>query len=230
MANYSLTTLAELDARLLERVGGEGTFWQPRERLRAINEALDVWQLLTGDYINSATVTAVSNSDVVSFATTDLVVIPLRVKASSTGPALVEGNIHDFDTGVYGWRSDSTGTPTEWFPLGVESFVVHPKPTTNTPLTVLCVSDNYHLSDGDTVNMGDEELARILDYAQWYLSFKEGIPEGMENSSPLRDLFLLAARKRNSRLRRSALYREFMGQQSGEGVPSREDGKEGGFR
>lgn len=230
MANYTRTTLAELDARLLERVGGEGVFWEGRERLRAINEALDVWQMLTGDYIKTVTATAVSTTDVVAIATTNNVALPLRVTPAAGGAALTDANIHDYDTGEYGWRNVATGTPDTWLPTGVGQFIVTPKPTTDTNLTLLCIADDYRLSSGDTVNLGDEELVRILDYAQWYLSFKEGPEEGGKNSSPLRALFILAANKRNTRLKRTALYRKFMGNQPGELSPTRETPESMGYR
>lgn len=230
MASYSRTTLAELDARLLERVGGEGTFWEQRERLRAINEALDVWQLLTGDFVKTVTVTATSGTDILAFTTGDAVVMPLRVKPSAGGAALADVNIQEYDAGEVEWRAASTGTPVSWMPTGVEQFYITPKPTTDTALAVLCVSDDYSLASGDNVDLGDEELVRILDYAQWYLSFKEGLKEGLENSSPLRDMFLLAANKRNSRLKRHALYRKFMGEQQGEISPTLESKGGGGYR
>ena len=48
---YQRTSLGQLKARLLERLGGQGHFWSEAEQELAINEALAVWQLMTGDFV-----------------------------------------------------------------------------------------------------------------------------------------------------------------------------------
>lgn len=60
---YQRVTLAQLEDRLAERLGGEETFWSGPERRAAINEALSVWQLLTGQFVAQQTVTISSTTD-----------------------------------------------------------------------------------------------------------------------------------------------------------------------
>lgn len=50
---YQRTSLGQLKDRLAERLGGQGRFWSEAEQELAINEALAVWQLMTGDFVLS---------------------------------------------------------------------------------------------------------------------------------------------------------------------------------
>lgn len=60
---YQRVTLAQLEDRLAERVGGDETFWTEPERRAAINEALSVWQLLTGQFVATTVVTVTSGAE-----------------------------------------------------------------------------------------------------------------------------------------------------------------------
>jgi hypothetical protein len=50
---YQRVTLSQLKDRLAERLGGQGRFWSEAEQELALNEALAVWQLMTGDFVKS---------------------------------------------------------------------------------------------------------------------------------------------------------------------------------
>jgi len=214
---YARTTLATLKSRLATQIGGQGKFWSAHEQEDAINEALAVWQLLTGDFVATATCTASGNLvevfDPTGVSTATLNPAPLNIIRLAQGAtALQPLTVVDLDQEKYGWRVASTSTPTYWAPYGLSHVVVYPQAgTTNTYTATYYRGDRILTSDSSYVNLGDEELEKILDYAQWYLSFKESVKEGLANTGPLKEMFLLAARLRNAKLAGTAMYNRFMG-------------------
>lgn len=58
----SRVTLADLKQRLRERVGDTSTFWNDVEAKDALNEAISVWQALSGEWITRMTISAESDS------------------------------------------------------------------------------------------------------------------------------------------------------------------------
>lgn len=221
---YSRTTLSTLKDRLAKRLGGQGTFWTTHELGDAINEALAVWQLMTGDFVKTETL-SMSGGDVTKFnpielydptgvSGTDLSAPPMSIfRLSIAGAKLTPASIEEFDTGLYGWRLTSgADVPYIWAPLGITHLFFYPIPdAAQSVLVEYYRGDKMLTTDGTYINLGDEELDKILDYAQWYLTFKSGTKEGVENSSPLKDMFLAAATLRAEKLRGSALYSKFMG-------------------
>ena len=65
-------------------------------------------------------------------------------------------------------------------------------------------------ADADFVDIGSEELNHILDYVQHVASFKEGGQEFL-NTQDLLKSFLAGAAFRNSALKASARFREWLG-------------------
>lgn len=124
--------------------------------------------------------------------------------------ALTETSLFELDMANPNWRG-RTGTPEFWAPDGLNWFAVSPAPTSGGFLIEGYREPPVLDNDSDYIDLGDEDLLKILDYAQWYMSFKEGIQEGLQNTAPLLQGMIEAAALRNSRLRKSAFYREFMG-------------------
>lgn len=58
----SRVTLADLKRRLRERVGDTSTFWNDIEGRDALNEAIAVWQALSGEWTTRITIPAESDS------------------------------------------------------------------------------------------------------------------------------------------------------------------------
>jgi hypothetical protein len=139
-------------------------------------------------------------------------------------PALTHLSTYDLDKGFYGWRGQTTTSncPSYWAPLGIHKIFVYPMPSNVFQLVYLYLQGNSRLTaNADYLDLGDEEILRLIDYAAWLLSFKQGLKEAFENTNPFRELFLLAAGGRNARLRSSALYRKFMGEHRDEEQPTR---------
>lgn len=125
-------------------------------------------------------------------------------------PVLHQTSVYELDTGTPDWRK-TFGTPLYWAPDGFDWVVLSPAPLGGGILLEGYKEPPVLNNDWDYIDLGDEELVRILDYAQFYLAFKQGPQEATENVKPLLENMMQAASLRNARLRASALYREYMG-------------------
>ncbi len=136
-------------------------------------------------------------------------------------PILNQTSVFELDMGTPDWRK-TYGIPRFWAPDGLNWFAVYPAPR----------GGAFHLegykeppvldNDRDMIEIDDSEVVRILDYAHWYLSFKEGPQEALDNTKILVQNMVASAGLKNARLRQSALYREYMGEHRDEfQVPAR---------
>lgn len=147
--------------------------------------------------------------------------------------ALIQTVPFDLDKGYYGWRNEaqSGSCPEYWAPWGIFKAFIHPAPVSSYGIEWFYLDGEPRLTDeAQYIDLGDEEILRIIDYAAWVLAFKQGLKEAIENPNPFKELFLLAAAQRNSRLRSTALYRKFMGEHRDEATPTREATTQPGVR
>lgn len=240
MASYARTTIATLKSNVKERLGGEGVFWTDSEIVGAINEAMAVWQLLTGDFVTTANQTVASNSQVLQLASTTVTsmgLVRVRRMTTTTTPApstvLYPVSIFEMDQGYYGRQgAASSSTPEYWAPFGIDKMIIYPAPNTTQTVQLQYYNGDPRISNtaGDYFNLGDEEVIAIVNYAVWACSFKEGVKEALINTSPLRDMFMAAARLRNQKLRATALYRDYMGNDRDETKPTRNATEQQGLR
>lgn len=95
---YQRVTLADLKARLAERLGGDETFWSEPQREAAINEALSAWQLLTGEFVAVSTVTLADGENYATYTSSDTPAATfLRVRCDETlpvSPTVVSGTVY----------------------------------------------------------------------------------------------------------------------------------------
>jgi hypothetical protein len=148
-------------------------------------------------------------------------------------PSIYQTVPFDFDKGFYGWRNEaqSGSCPEYWMPWGIYRAFIHPAPTTTYGVEWFYLRGEPRLTDdAQYLDLGDEEVLRIVDYAAWVLAFKQGLKEAIENPNPFKELFLLAAVSRNARLKSSALYRKFLGEHRDEQAPLREASPQPGVR
>ena len=204
MANYTLFTLLQLRDLLTARVGNNSVFWDSQEKNDALNEALNVWQLMVGEWTAGITMAADGST---------FYAAPAQIGAVQRvlfgGSPLTMISVNELDMGSPEWQGTS-GDPEFWALMGVNLFALSPQPTTGN-ITIEGISETPTLTnDSDYVMLGDEQLNRILDYAEHYCSFKEGVGE-FDSSQSGFSLFIEAAGKRNSNLLASALYRQWMG-------------------
>lgn len=229
---YARTTVAQLRSILTERLGGQSTFYTQTEIDQALNESLSVWQLLVGEYTAEYAQELAAGSDVITVDTTaapdpaGILRIRAAVGTATTGTALYPESLFEMDQETWNrqaYGTASSGTPVSWAPLGYDSFVVHPPASTTQTVGIMYLSGDVRLSlDGTTyLDLGDEEVPKIVEYAHWFLCFKEGLKEAFENVSPLKEMFLTAARLRNQRLRNTAPYRDYLAMDRAEAQPDR---------
>ena len=206
MANYQRISFQEIKNRLRSRTDGIGIFWGPLELRDAINEALRVWNALTGYW--TTTFNVPTNSDVYQTVPSQITTLQ-RVQYNGAGLTLT--SVAELDYGNPNWEAIAPGTPIYWAPIGINQVAFNPPPMAQNSLVFEGVQETPQLTnDSDFINIGDEELTRILDYAQHYLSFKEGPPE-FDNTLGAYKEFLRAAGIMNSKLKDTALYKRAMG-------------------
>ena len=207
---YSRVKLSQMLTDLTSHVGDNSIFWVHQEKVDAINEGLKIWQALTGEWTTSFEIPVTSGH---YYNVPRQVASVSRMLYNTT--VLEDTSLWELDYGTPGWEG-TDGTPAEWAPHGVNEVVVYPAPTSGV-LTFEGISEPIavHL-DGDFVDIGDEELTKILHYAHHYLTFKEGPSEAAATEGDLKGLMAAAALK-NGRLLASEFYKDYMGIAKDEG-------------
>lgn len=206
MPAYSRVTLTQLKARLTEKVGNNTTFWTDAEKKDAINEALSIWQITTGAFVKIFSIPVVAGTTF--YQVPKQIASTNRVLWNGTSLALI--SLWELDLGFVGWQT-AVGTPQYWSPTGIDKFALYPQPTSGS-IRLEGYMEGFRLqADGDFLQLGDEELTRLLEYAHHYLTIKENISEMSATREGLKRFFTAATLK-NARLAATAFYRRLMGQ------------------
>lgn len=216
----ALVTLSTLISRLTALMGDNSVFWSRDEKVDAINEALFLWQALTGELKEVAwelSATAGEHFYTLPRQILSPTRVSFRMTQSSSWTPLALTSLPELDNGFVGWEDDMTQTaPLYWFPVGISEIGLFPSPslsfgTVEAVLRVEGYSENPGLySDGDFLNLGEEETVPILNYAHHYLTFKEAGAELNSSSEELKALFT-AAVERNDVLTTTQFYRRTLG-------------------
>ncbi len=217
---YARVTFSTLRTQLDDRLKTQGNFWNQLEKDRAINEAVAIWQSMTGDHIIEITQTiSDSTANLVTLVTNDTAGKSLSVLRmnQSSGPALREMHYYDLDQGFYGWRTETAASTTQrpayWSPVGIDKIFIYPRTGASQAYRFTCYGEIAVLTAaGDYIDINEGELQRLMGMAQALLAFKEGVTEGTENANALRDLFLQVAQTRNKELQLTATYKDYMSQ------------------
>lgn len=218
---YTTVTLADLKVSLQQRWDGE-VFWVEEEARLALNEALRDWNLLVGRWrrrLLLSTVAPVLGVPVVEYALGATMTYGMRV-AMVAGTPLVPTSILELDLGRPTWRRETTASggavptvPTLWAPQSLQTIVIWPATSgagvndllvdgvSNTPILV---------EDGDTVDIGDEVIDLLVDFALHVASFKEAGPR-WRATVPFFQNFLQAAAEENGLLKTNQAFRRWAG-------------------
>lgn len=235
---YQRVTLSQLRAQLDDRLKTSGSFWTQEEKDRGLNEAIAIWQAMTGDHVITVTQTLTDTTkNLVGLTTTDTngtVLSVLRVIPAG-GAALREMSLYELDQGFYGWRtetaSNTTQRPAYWSPVGIASIMVYPRVGASQSYSLLCYGDALPLTTaGSYIDISEGELQRVLGMAQAILGFKEGVVDGTDNASALKELFIYVAHNKNRELMDYAIYKDYMGHDesfSEPDLPKTQDGLRG---
>jgi hypothetical protein len=204
MAQYALVTLGELKDQLTEKLGGNSTFWVSEEKKAAFNEALKVWQAMTGEFTTSFTIPG--NGEPYQDVPRQIV-ITQRMLFNEVPLGLL--SVWELDNAYGNWEAE-VGTPLFWAPIGFNKVALYPTPVDG-DIKFEGISEAPKLiGEGDNVPLGEEEMELLVAYAHYYCAFKEGSGE-MEAAIPGMQKFVAGAVLKNSRLKASTWYRIYMG-------------------
>lgn len=212
---YTTTTL-ETFRELLARRWDESVFWTAAEARIAINEALRDWNLLTGRWRRRTTIATLPADPTLTLPAA--LTFGLRVRNTTTGQPLHPTSVTELDFGRPTWRRETTadgGTvPTQpllWAPESLQRLVLWPIPSPVSTVDVDGIAATPVLvEDADYVDVGDEILDLLADYALHILTFKEG-GDRWRKTKVFWTAFLQAAADENALLKRSQRYRRLMG-------------------
>jgi len=205
LANYTLTSIASLLSRLSYRTDETNTFWGQDEKLNALTEALNLWQCLVGCY--TAKWTAISSG------ISPYIKVPKQLacvtRVLMNGKALTQVSIKELDCGFVGWEISQETVPQYWAACGINNIVIYPWNSIQ-HLEIYGYSDLQKPQQDDWLNLGNEVINYILDYAVGYLELKEGVEETKNLNSIMQNLLQIAV-KQNEKLYASGIYNRYLG-------------------
>lgn len=194
-------------------------FWSDEQARLAINEALRVWNMLTGMWRGSLDMVTLANDPWHPLSGS----VTRHTRVLYNGIALGQTSMFSMDHHRPTWENDRTDdggsiptVPKLWMPGGLQLIAIWPADAVgNHTLTVEGVVTTPILTnDTDFIDIGEEEFDTLLGYALHYLTFKEGGVR-FEATMPLYQAFLAAAGLKNERLKRSDTYRKVLGTDDG---------------
>lgn len=214
---HQQTTLAGLLQQLQDTVES-AAFWSDDEGIRALNQSLRFWNLLTGMWKQQVVVSTPSPaSPYVSLPGS--ITYGMSVVWGATGKPLALSALHDLDYGKPRWEEQTTASggvvptvPTLWCPSGLRELVVWPADAaTGMPLMVEGVAVTPVLAAlTDYVDMGDQDSTAVVGMALNILAFKRG-PSALAATNKYVTEFIQAAAAQNERLKYSAVFRRYLG-------------------
>lgn len=214
---FTQITRAQLRAQVYARLG-QSTFWRDDEVNRYIQEALRVWNALTGYW---KTRDATTKTTVGEHWYTVPSVVTSGMRVLWNGKPLYYSSLWDLDNGRYQWESETTTTggdvpttPVLWTPAGLKLIAIWPgDAVAQNSIVFDGISKTPILtSDGSYIDIGSEELVSLLDYIEHIAIFKEGGKE-FAASIPLQQAFIKGAMEKNAMLMASAHFRKWLGMQ-----------------
>lgn len=205
MAAYQAYTLEDLKQQLVDR-SDETAFWNDTEAKDALNEALMVWNSMTGYWKERAVFDTTVGQN--TYELPSSILFGFRVEHNSV--PMAPSSLSEMDSGKPGWDTQ-TGTPRIWIPLDLNTIIIWPTPTVLGTLTVDGIAATPQLVYGpDFIQMGSDALDPIVGYALHVLALKEG-GERFEASMKYFEEFIAAAGELNNQLEKSEMFRHFMG-------------------
>lgn len=203
---YTTYDLDDLKVKMEARWDGV-PFWDDTEAMLAINEALLMWNALTGFWKRRVTIATVIGQQDYTLPATMVFGMRIEYNGTTLGPS----SLGEMDEGRPGWQGQANATPRKWIPLDLNHIRLWPAPDAIGTLTVDGVAATPQLTfDGETVDIGSEALHAILNYALHITALKEG-GSRFAATIPLYQSFLTIAAEENNQLLKSALYLKAMG-------------------
>jgi hypothetical protein len=211
---YTATNWSTIRARLKDRYDGKA-WWTQADARDAFNEGLYTYNLLTGRWKRRETLPTVSNQYLYTTSASMTFRQRLTFNNLPVDPATREG----LNNGRFRWRSETTTSggdvptrPIIWAPISLNTFYIWPADAAGSnTLTLDGVAATPTLvEDGDTIDLGEEALNVLLDYALHVLTFSRG-DTLFSATQDLFKQFLLACAEENSQIKSTQIFRRFMG-------------------
>jgi hypothetical protein len=211
---YAQYTLPQLQTLFYEQVGGNTTFWRTDEVTRILQESFRVFNCLTG-FWRARVDMGLTVAGQHYYSTPAGLTYLLRVEVSEV--PLGSTSLYDLDYGQPTWESETATLgqlPQAFAPVGFNLFALWPASFAGgeslivegvEPAPVLAA-----MAPGAFVNLGQDELMMILNYAEHIAQFKEGGQEFEASQVQLKE-FLKGTAGRNAVLMESSKFRKWMG-------------------
>jgi len=207
MPGYSQVTLPDLIAQFYQRMGNNQAFWRQDEVIGILQEAVRVFNVLVGFWRGRVDMGGTLQNRV-WYGVPGGMSYLYRIEVN--GQPLGSSSLWDLDYGQPGWM-DETDVPAVWAPVGANLFALWPASAAGgESLIVEGVQTAPILTSVGFINLGQDEVSMVLDYAEHVAQFKEGGQEFEASQLQLTN-FLKKAGERNAVLMQSAKFRNWMG-------------------
>lgn len=221
MAAYNRISLSQLVQRMTERLGDNAVFWQTPEKKYALNEAIRMWAVMTGQW--TVRISLPAQAGQIFYDVPRQIVSVQRMKFvdsgvfGSTTTLMYQTSLAELDFGIPHWQEPTSfGTPQLWAPVGLNKVAIYPFTASSVGgLWFEGIALAPYMIGNDNINIGDEEVNRILDYAHHYCAFKESGLE-FDETQPLMENFAGACVQRNQRLLATGIFRNYLGESKDE--------------
>lgn len=190
-------------------------YWTNGDMDDAINEALRVWNMLTGYWKTTLNITSVANQHYYELSTN----LTLATTFSYLNNPMAEESAKGLDNGRPTWQGENVNTgldvpsiPKNWVRHGCRLIAIWPALAAN-GLTIVAegVAKTPVLTNAnDYIDIGQDELAYIEGYALHRCSFKLGGDIWKSTFKYYRE-FIEGAAIRSELLKASSFYRKVMG-------------------
>lgn len=177
MAQATIYTLADLDARVLDRLDNNSIFYPTSERYSAINEAIKVLNIYTGFLQTTVSISGGTQSGKLFYNVPSSVLFAEAVIFNNR--PLRRSSIGSLGRRYRDWTSHTTvnfGAVADWAPVGLRKIAIHPADNTGgVSLQISGVQEPVKLAlVGDSVQIPDEFIEIMEEYASFTLQLKEG--------------------------------------------------------
>ena len=206
---YTTTTLADLQTLMAQRWDSV-VFWTAEEARLALNEALREWNLLTGRWRITVTLSVLAATP--EIALPGVLSYGMRV-TTAAGLPLHPTSVVELDLGEPQWRLQTGPTPQLWAPVSLTQIAIWPAAAADTPNALRCdgvMATPVLVFPTDTVDLGEEIIDVIADMALHVAAFKEA-GDRWRATRPYFEAFLQAAADENSLLKTHQAYRRWAG-------------------
>jgi len=175
--------VADLVARIYERLDDNGTYYTEPEVLHALDIIQRLFAWLTMCVEHRASFSLIGGQTFYSIRSelSDFWA-PLRVSLQSNGARLLPMTLDDLDKLDEGWQS-TPGTARYYCTMGVDFMAIYPQPAIGTSLHFTYAAEPLSITSLQSAfDVPSDQLPLLVDGAIWWLRLKEG---GAESQATL---------------------------------------------